>query len=44
MREYLLTADMLPQAAVGEFQIRAELTEPAGVASDVLVMPRFADM
>jgi hypothetical protein len=43
VREYLLTADVLTRADVGEFQIRAELTEPAGMASDVLVMPRFSD-
>jgi hypothetical protein len=44
VREYLLTADVLTRAAVGELQIRGELTEPAGVASDVLVMPRFSDI
>jgi hypothetical protein len=42
VREYLLTADVLTHAAVGEIGLRASVTEPAGVASDAILMPDFA--
>ncbi|MFJ6198668.1 hypothetical protein [Micromonospora sp. NPDC092111] len=39
--EFLLTADAVTAAEVGEVGLRASVTEPAGVAGDVLVLPEF---
>ncbi|MGC5020581.1 hypothetical protein [Micromonospora sp. DT47] len=39
--EYLLTADALTHAEVGEIGLRASVTEPAGVASDAMLLPDF---
>lgn len=44
VREYLLTADPLTYASVAEVTVRPELAEPAGVASDILAMPRFEEL
>jgi hypothetical protein len=41
VREYLLTADALIRAPVGEFTLRSEIAEPIGAASELLVMPEF---
>ncbi|MFC4146909.1 hypothetical protein ACFO0M_11685 [Micromonospora mangrovi] len=43
VHEYLLTADVLTDAAFGEIGVRPSVTEPAGVASDEIVMPDFAE-
>ncbi|MEV0806202.1 hypothetical protein [Micromonospora sp. NPDC050200] len=37
--EYLLTAEVLARAEVGEIGLRPSVTEPAGVAADALVLP-----
>ncbi|MEH0983231.1 hypothetical protein [Micromonospora sp. CPCC 205556] len=39
--EYLLTADVLTMAEVGEIGLRASVTEPAGVAADAVVLADF---
>ncbi|MCI4062279.1 hypothetical protein MRQ36_06770 [Micromonospora sp. R77] len=43
VHEYLLTADVLTDAAYGEIGVRPSVTEPAGVASDAILLPDFAE-
>lgn len=42
VHEYLLTADALTHAPYGEIGLRPSVTEPAGVASDGILMPDFS--
>lgn len=44
VHEYLLTADALTAAPFGEVGVRPSLTEPAGVASDSILLPDFPDL
>jgi hypothetical protein len=41
--EFLITAGTVAQGEVGEIQLRPDMIEPSGGASDVLLMMRFAD-
>ncbi|SCL39032.1 hypothetical protein GA0070624_6423 [Micromonospora rhizosphaerae] len=42
VQEYLLTADAITHAPCGEIGLRPSLTEPAGEASEAILLPDFA--
>ncbi|GIF76067.1 hypothetical protein [Asanoa siamensis] len=44
VREWWLTADRLTRGEVGEVRLRPDLIEPAGAASDNLIVTDFAKM
>jgi hypothetical protein len=41
--EFLVTAGQILPGAVGEVRLRPDMIKPSGAASDVLLMPRFAE-